>query len=1355
MWGFLRKLALYVFIFCAGAFLGKPLGLSMIGASCQLFVYLDRGWKIGYSSLDYHDGVFFIHDLSIRDDQLFTFKSSKLSLSLSSQHLLFEPITLVLRDQLYEGASSKELSSVYKDLYRLFQKRWTVQIAKGDILGAPVGAMKFSFEKKFPQETGRLHLQWDHESVFIEGTVQTHQIQLQTEFKNFHLERFHRWADCSGLLNGTCHFVFNETCLEKGTLDLQVDQGAYATVMQNIKGRLEWEGHWSPCWLDFMHSENIRCRLSVDQGECRVARGKLIDCKGEFSFFSGIGAKWNGQAQALANGETKKIEASGRAFVDQERACWLDCNLQSGDALFSLEAQKKKQLFECVFGCENMSPFELTFAQSWLMSIEPTVGDFDVSQGLVELQGKVYWEENKIQGWKIASVIQDLVCQKDAVFDLSCKEFSGSFSSTDEKGAWRVEDCSFQTYFPFKKSIKGDAWEGQFEIDHQKITTCALQGYVEDIELGIDLDGYVENFHMNLQSINKQVSLLGSWKEGVLSLEIEKGEIENFCFKGRGVLDRQFNLFFQSDWFQGELPSLVTGCYPFFLEETSLFSLDKGRGFQLIGSLQSVNWSLEAKGTLRSGIPFYCPVIEKQGNDYTFDLRVQRPTWDMLRLSGSFDETNVTFDTNTHFLGSSLGFPVCELDGGKIKAVSCTTQVPIHTFLATLSAQSQTQLHEALIPFQGHVLATLKYDDQTGAFILLQGESIQWKDHPISFKLSASGKDGVWVCSDCEIMGLACAGQVYIQDDFSITYEGKGFWKDGVYGQFKGNMSSDLKGDIQLSKVSVDLEKIGDMVQSLNPFLKNIKGICEVEGDLFWHQGVHASLEVSLSNIQVAEYVLENQGPLLIRYGLQDVISLRGIDVQVSRTKDPHFQDPLFKCKADSLEYDPLDSFWKLSSSHLFFPVNELKQLSFVPFPLQEMGLEKDLDLIADLQWASNWSQCFGFMKEAWIPLNGSIQHVQNVSFSFTKEESQADFYYVYQDHLLKIHANLNRDPILQGRISFEDTLMPLNEGEMPLTVCWNYLPEQGLSIREIEGNLAGVEACFHAIDQDSSLIGTARIQCASLGEFVPPRIKQLFEDLKMGKGYELKGRLFFENKYPAFQGLLSGKQVDLFGYQLRTLLAQIELSYEKVHLFDFKISDSAGIMKIDQIFAEAQGNNPWTLSIPHLTILELRPSLLQKPGQDTPSLSPLVVRELHLEGLQGLLDDSSTYTAKGELRFINSYRREHTLLDLPADLLGRLVGLDLELLIPTCGSLSYELRQGRFFLTELKGAYSEGKRSEFFLVFEESQPFMDLDGHLQILVQMKQFVLFKFMDSFMISIEGYLNDPKFQLQKKRRFWGL
>jgi hypothetical protein len=374
------------------------------------------------------------------------------------------------------------------------------------------------------------------------------------------------------------------------------------------------------------------------------------------------------------------------------------------------------------------------------------------------------------------------------------------------------------------------------------------------------------------------------------------------------------------------------------------------------------------------------------------------------------------------------------------------------------------------------------------------------------------------------------------------------------------------------------------------------------------------------------------------------------------------------------------------------------------------------------------------------------LQPIRNLHFFLDKAGTEIQCELDYQNVPILASTQIQFDRALRGKLILEGK--DLNEGERPLAIQWTYKQDTGLLVHEIDGQFGGIEASFHALDEGLSLIGSARIDFKELGQIIPPRISQVFSDLKMGQGYELKGKLFLDSGI-SFKGLFSGKQIELFGYQLRTLLSQCEFNAERIRLYDLKISDSAGIFKIDELIAETISNNPWTLSIPHLTILELRPSLLRNK-----EAGPLVVRELKIDNLKGLLEDSKTYTAQGELSFINSFRREHTVFDIPSDLLGRIVGLDLELLIPASGKIQYELRNGFFYLTSLAQSYSEAKRSEFFLVTDPA-PKMDLDGNLYILVSMKQFVLFKLTESFQILVDGNLGDPQFHLQKKRRFLGL
>ncbi len=94
---------------------------------------------------------------------------------------------------------------------------------------------------------------------------------------------------------------------------------------------------------------------------------------------------------------------------------------------------------------------------------------------------------------------------------------------------------------------------------------------------------------------------------------------------------------------------------------------------------------------------------------------------------------------------------------------------------------------------------------------------------------------------------------------------------------------------------------------------------------------------------------------------------------------------------------------------------------------------------------------------------------------------------------------------------------------------------------------------------------------------------------------------------------------------------------------------------------------------------------------------------------------------------------------------------MDQELLIPVQGEVDYQIHDGKFFLTALKDAYSLNKRSEFF--FDPTWPMasVGLDGSLEIYVKMKHYVLFKFTENFVLSIQGSLKDPEYELTRKIR----
>ena len=181
--------------------------------------------------------------------------------------------------------------------------------------------------------------------------------------------------------------------------------------------------------------------------------------------------------------------------------------------------------------------------------------------------------------------------------------------------------------------------------------------------------------------------------------------------------------------------------------------------------------------------------------------------------------------------------------------------------------------------------------------------------------------------------------------------------------------------------------------------------------------------------------------------------------------------------------------------------------------------------------------------------------------------------------------------------------------------------------------------------------------------------------------------------------------------------------------------------------------NNKFLLSIPHIKIKDFRPSLLNNINNPEKEMTPFLIRDLNVFDFEGILGDKKSFTGKCDLYFINSFKRDNSVFDFPADVLSRIIGFDLELLTPICGKIDMDIMDGKFYFQKLYDSYSVSNRSTFFLHEKGNRPYIDFNGEIYLNIAMKQHVLFKFTESFVISITGNIGDPKFNLRKKRGFF--
>lgn len=808
--------------------------------------------------------------------------------------------------------------------------------------------------------------------------------------------------------------------------------------------------------------------------------------------------------------------------------------------------------------------------------------------------------------------------------------------------------------------------------------------------------------------------------------EIVQDRLENVSF--RGVVDG----------------SPLEGAFSGSREQFTLAGFFQGASIDLSGQCGE-HWLFQAQGELAPGIRFFCPLLAWQDSSFCFDVRIGGDLLELARFYGTMSEGVCRLDPGrSRILDSCIEIGEGLWDQKGFFSAHGKTRISWNSFLAALPSWVLEKEAPLLLPMEGSALLDVSFDRENGVKLFVQGETLLFEKEPLALEAAIVKQEEGWRIAPISVGGWTLCGLLH-REERTIALREAVLAGHGLEMFCEGTI--DLAGgfDFHCSQLTLDLKKSAHWLRRIGAPIEGVEGILKGTGALFGKKQWQAAFSLQAESLRAASLHWRLLDPMEIHCDSEG--GFRCAKVHFSANSGDR---PLCFCKVEQVRLRQEEGLWGFYGAHVTIPRERMASPLF--------SIASSLELRADLECPLDFSFLRAQIPECNVPLDGGVFPIRSVSLYISEAEAKMRLQAFCQNIPFWIDASVACGANLSGTISLEEQDLPLSGERLPLSLLWESSKTSDFRLRAVEGQFRGVDASFHAIDEGYTLIGSARIHFREIAPFLPESIQEMIRELGLGKGYELKGKLSIDSdRNPSFCGLLTGKQIDLFGFRLRTLLSQVFFDAKNFRLWDCKISDSAAIIKIDELIAQGDGDRPWTISMPCLNLFELRPSLLQREGaQEAPSVKeagPLVIKELSLENFKGLLEESRTYTAHGTLEFINSYRREHTIFDIPSDLLGRIIGLDFELLTPACGKISYDLKEGCFYLTALENAFSEGKRSEFFLV-QDPLPVMDLDGNLSISVSMKQFVLFKFTELFQIYIDGTLSDPKFHLRKKRRFLG-
>ncbi len=1396
--------AILVVFFC----FYKPILHFGMGAAARLILHRQVQCELAYHSIEWKLGRILFSDVILFDltgqKSAFHLHAEKMDLSLDWSHFPKK-----LKGHL--TVSRPHISFFEQREWNDQKPGWfelTVSAKDGMIEWAGIERARFSYDRFSADQLGRMELNWGDSGLSVEGVREGDFLRVDAKIKQLDVDLLKRlvqfylptaWNEIDiqqGMLDGWLHLVSEKGSLKSGSAHLEAAHASFQLAdckVANLDGTLDWDGSLEICAAKGLLRDLIpsvcdgRFRGDCSHLDIHFPLASIEDLNGNFTYNPGMGGKWNFQGIAKTCEKSFSFAWGGRGYFHSQIANWIESQLQVGPTTLFVRGMEESLKRIWSGNCKDLHPEETAFLQGIASLFVPEVLSWNFLNGAFQAEGDLILSGSGIERWNVSRLKAENIELYQDEWQVGWKNLEGKISSNG--GEIAISGGSFQIPLPENKVLEASGWEGQGLWKEGVLAPSHFTGWIEGIQSGIELSGALNEWKAKAEIAGKVAGALclkGNWDSHTLGFSIEKGDLEGVQFSGEGWINKTRSFFLQVDHFHGDIDSISK-----FWKNGSLTGkiASLKRGFIIDGDFDAWDWSLEAvveKGCAFGGynvrlenihfeidasplefscygvegvlslpqgkIPFNSPSFRKIEGEWVFDFRLESNTWDLLRLAGHSNGRDVVFDPKrSQMLGSPLHVSLCKLDpNGQIANLEVGLEIPWKSILAA-SPFFQNFGAMPKVPLDGAAKIQFLYSQEGGCEVNAQGIDLRMQNEPFAFGIKAFEKKGEWSIEHLQLGELDVACSFRKEDESYRIYNGLGKWKKGFEAHFAGRIHPSTRCELKFEKMRIDLEPAGFVTEKMGVPLKGLQGILEGEGHFIYDQGIETDLDFTASQLRAGAIALENKGPLHFYYSSEKGMIFSGIDLQATK---PDSDLPWVDCKVELLQYDAIKSLWMMSRSHIHLPADFFTFLPNPPAILKSIDLQNDLDFIADLNWAADFTSFTCSMKEGFIPFQGSVRHLHDLNLFLSDDKCEAAFHYLHQGHLLEVRLNIDSDPQLQGRLTLSDEELP--EGLRPLTVDWECRENNQFYIHAIEGVFGGVEASFHAEDPDTNtLIGSARVNFALLSELLPPSVAEVFSELEMGKGYELKGRLAIDKNGPTFKGLLSGKQLELFGYQLRTLLGQVDLGPDQMRIYNVKISDMACILKIDEILLEGKDDKPWTIDMPLLSILELRPSLLQKVGEEAGSISPLVVRDFSLKNFKGLLEDGKTYTAKGELHFINSYKREPTVFDFPADLLSRIVGLDLELFIPVCGTLTYELKDGFFRLLELKDAFSESSRSEFFLVKEGSSPVMDLDGNLKVLVTMKQFVLFKLTEAFLISIDGKLNDPQFHLQKKKRFLGM
>jgi hypothetical protein len=582
-----------------------------------------------------------------------------------------------------------------------------------------------------------------------------------------------------------------------------------------------------------------------------------------------------------------------------------------------------------------------------------------------------------------------------------------------------------------------------------------------------------------------------------------------------------------------------------------------------------------------------------------------------------------------------------------------------------------------------------------------------------------------------------------------------------------------IKGyNIELNDVHaiVDLNKLSQTTYlQYFPAFAQAQGIIEFFGHVFIGLGtqdtknqINLTGKVDLDHLEILSHHFHNQKALSVSYSNSEGLSVKDIVLTIKQANLLDFKTDI---NLQAVHYNFDEGLLKIDSLGFELSSGSLEQVAYLLqdfFPheidektltiLKEIKSQKSINGYLHVEIGKGKKILKARLDDGIYSLFNKEIFLKTPVFNYENGLIKILFTYDFQQYPLNIGLEFAKENLNTGTLTVAEP-----SSKLPLQVFWTF-KEDLFQINQIDGSLFGLQMALKLkkVVQDIGQNLTGQVALTDLAKFeqiAPQFIQSYLDNIQFQSFLVYTGDIFlpFKNmKNFSLNGKIEVKDFSFYSRNLSNL--KLDLSYTEfdLHIEKMSIEDGAFNLFVKDMFINKNVHEQWYFKIPKLLIQELKPIKLAKDKKALKSIKNLVIHDVNVDNLTGLFSDLKTIKGKGYFSFekISKNTFSNILFAIPNDILSR-IGLNLNVMIPAQGKVYFEIKDRKFYLTQLSEVYSEGKYSRFYLPKDAQPSFIDFDANLNVYIKVKQYnLLMKLTESLRVHLTGKLNDPSFQFEK-------